>query len=301
MIKPLHGSMNDVMMTASNAGLANRMRLRQPWRVAAAAAVLAAGLAFPGFARAQVEADTGPAPVYNVKARDHAVTRKIDLSIGKSIIVELPRDAKEVFVANPAVANAVVRSTRKLYIIGIKDGTTSVFAMDAEGRQIATLEIGVGRDLTALQQTLRVAMPRAQIDVQSAGDSILLTGTVNNASEATQAVDIAKAFVGVSSGLLSSTSGAVINSLTIRGRDQVMVKVTVAEVSRIALKQLGINSTGEWRIGNFRSVPSIDNPLSVNPQALSATAITAGLAMPTTSRCVRWSAPAFPAHWPNLT
>ncbi len=277
MIKPLHGSMNDVMMTASNAGLANRMRLRQPWRVAAAAAVLAAGLAFPGFARAQVEADTGPAPVYNVKARDHAVTRKIDLSIGKSIIVELPRDAKEVFVANPAVANAVVRSTRKLYIIGIKDGTTSVFAMDAEGRQIATLEIGVGRDLTALQQTLRVAMPRAQIDVQSAGDSILLTGTVNNASEATQAVDIAKAFVGVSSGLLSSTSGAVINSLTIRGRDQVMVKVTVAEVSRIALKQLGINSTGEWRIGNFRSVPSIDNPLSVNPQALSATAITAGL------------------------
>ncbi|MGL4727578.1 MAG: type II and III secretion system protein family protein [Bosea sp. (in: a-proteobacteria)] len=237
--------------------------------------VLAIGA--PGSAIAQVEAETSPAPVFNVKARDNSVTRKIDLSIGKSLIVELPRDAKEVFVANPAVANAVVRSTRKLYVIGVKDGTTSVFAMDAEGRQIATLEIVVGRDLTTLQQTLRVAMPRAQIDVQSAGDSILMTGIVNNASEATQAVDIAKAFVGVSSGLLSSSSGAVINSLTIRGRDQVMLKVTVAEVSRVALKQLGVNSTGEWRIGNFRSMPSIDNPLSVALQPLSQTAITAGI------------------------
>jgi pilus assembly protein CpaC len=242
-----------------------------------AAAGLALLLWMPSAAMAQVEAESGPAPVYNVKARDHSVTRKIDMSIGKSLIVELPRDAKEVFVANPAVANAVVRSTRKLYVIGVKGGTTSVFAMDAEGRQIATLEIVVGRDLTTLQQTLRAAMPRAQIEVQPAGDSILLTGSVANASEATQAVDIAKAFVGVSAGLLSSSSGAVINSLTLRGRDQVMVKVTVAEVSRIALKQLGINSTGEWKLGNFRMTPNIDNPFSVNPQALSATAIAGGL------------------------
>jgi pilus assembly protein CpaC len=242
-----------------------------------AASLLGLMLALPGAAMAQVEAESGPAPVYNVKTRDQAVTRKIDMSIGKSLIVELPRDAKEVFVANPAVANAIVRSTRKLYVIGVKGGTTSVFAMDAEGRQIATLEIVVGRDLTTLQQTLRAAMPRAQIDVQPAGDSILLTGSVANASEATQAVDIAKAFVGVSAGLLSSSSGAVINSLTLRGRDQVMVKVTVAEISRIALKQLGINSTGEWKLGNFRMTPNIDNPFSVNPQALSATAITGGL------------------------
>lgn len=272
-----------------------------------AGAAFFASLVFPAMtaspALAQVQAVRGPVPVFNVTAQDQAVTRKMELSIGKSLIVELPRDAKEVFVANPAVANAVVRSTRKLYVIGIKDGTTSVFAMDAEGRQIATLEIVVGRDLTSLKQTLRVAMPSAQVDVQSAGDSILLTGTVNNASEATQAVDIANAFVGVSSGLLSSSKGAVINSLTIRGRDQVMVKVTVSEVSRVALKQLGINSSGEWKLGNLRIVPTIDNPLTVQPQALAATSIAGGLGNATnmTLRALERSGLSRTLAEPNLT
>ncbi len=235
-------------------------------------AVLALALAGPAFAQS-----TGQAPVLNVGTSEHAISRKIDLSIGRSLIVDLPRDAKEVFVANPKVANAVVRSARKLFIIGIADGQTSMFVIDGEGRQITSLEIEVGRDLNVLRQTLRSAMPRAQIEVKPAGNSILLVGNVANASEATQAVDIANAFVGTTAGIFSSTKGAVINSLTIRGRDQVMVKVVVSEVSRKAIKQLGINSTGEWKLGNFSITPSLDNPLPLQPQALAATAVTAGI------------------------
>lgn len=235
-------------------------------------AVLVLALAGPAVAQS-----TGQAPVLNVGTSEHAISRKIDLSIGRSLIVDLPRDAKEVFVANPKVANAVVRSARKLFIIGIADGQTSMFVIDGEGRQITALEIEVGRDLNVLRQTLRSAMPRAQIEVKPAGNSILLVGNVANASEATQAVDIANAFVGTSTGLFSSSKGAVINSLTIRGRDQVMVKVVVSEVSRKAIKQLGINSTGEWKLGNFSITPTLDNPLPLQPQALAATAVTAGI------------------------
>lgn len=235
-------------------------------------AVLVLALAGPAVAQS-----TGQAPVLNVGTSEHAISRKIDLSIGRSLIVDLPRDAKEVFVANPKVANAVVRSARKLFIIGIADGQTSMFVIDGEGRQITSLEIEVGRDLNVLRQTLRTAMPRAQIEVKPAGNSILLIGNVANASEATQAVDIANAFVGTSTGLFSSSKGAVINSLTIRGRDQVMVKVVVSEVSRKAIKQLGINSTGEWKLGNFSITPTLDNPLPLQPQALAATAVTAGI------------------------
>ena len=68
----------------------------------------------------------GAAPVLNVGASEHAISRRLDLSIGRSLIVELPRDAKEVFVANPKVANAVVRSARKLFVIGMADGATSI-------------------------------------------------------------------------------------------------------------------------------------------------------------------------------
>ncbi len=115
---------------------------------------------------------SAPAPVLNVGSSEHAIARKIDLSIGRSLIVELPRDAKEVFVANPKVANAVVRSARKLFIIGIADGSTSMFVIDGEGRQITALEIEVGRDLNVLRQTLRTALPKAQIEIKPAGNSI---------------------------------------------------------------------------------------------------------------------------------
>lgn len=219
----------------------------------------------------------GAAPVLNVGASEHAISRRLDLSIGRSLIVELPRDAKEVFVANPKVANAVVRSARKLFVIGMADGSTSMFVMDAEGRQITALEIEVGRDLNVLRQTLRTAMPGADIQVKPAGNSILLVGNVANASEATQAMDIANAFVGVSGEGANATKGAVINSLTIRGRDQVMVKVTVSEVARKAIKQLGINSTGEWKLGKLSITPTLDNPFTVQPQQLAATSIAAGI------------------------
>lgn len=238
----------------------------------AALPVLALLLTGPAHAQS-----TGPAPVLNVGTSEYAIARKLDLSIGRSLIVELPRDAKEVFVANPKVANAVVRSARKLFIIGIADGQTSMFVMDADGRQISALEIEVGRDLNVLRQTLRAAMPSARIEIKPAGNSILLIGTVANASEATQAVDIANAFVGTAAGLFSSSKGAVINSLTIRGRDQVMVKVVVSEVSRKAIKQLGINSSGEWKLGNFSLAPTISNPFPLQPQQLAETAITAGI------------------------
>jgi pilus assembly protein CpaC len=186
----------------------------------------------------------------------------MDLSIGRSVVVDLPRDAKEVFVANPGVANAVVRSARKIFLIGIANGATSMFVMDAEGRQIASIDVNVGRDLNVLRQTLRTTLPKAQIDVRPAGDSVLLTGMVGSAGEAQQAVDIAKAFVGQSTaavpssggagaaslsiGVSTTVSGSVINGLTIAGRDQVMLRVSVIEVDRSVVKQLGISTSGTW-------------------------------------------------------
>lgn len=239
-------------------------------RLLVAATLLAAPVALT-FAEAQAQSSS--AHRISARAPAAAIGQRLDLSIGKSIVIDLPRDATEVFVANPKVANAVVRSARKMFIIGMADGATSIFAMDRDGQQIAALDIVVGRDLNVLRQTLRTAMPRAKIEVRPAGDSVLLTGEVANASEAQQAVDIARAFVGMSASGGAAAVGAVINSLTIRGRDQVMLRVTVAEVSRQALKQLGINSTGNWSVGNVGITPFVDSPLSVNPQGLSGTAI----------------------------
>ncbi|POR45567.1 type II and III secretion system protein family protein [Bosea psychrotolerans] len=240
------------------------------------AALLRLATALIWLAAAPASAQTTiPSPVITVGGSEHMVSRKVPLSVGRSIIVELPRDAREVFVADPKVANAVVRSARRLFVIGISAGATSIFAIDADGKQISGLEIDVGRDLDELRQSLRTVLPKARIEVKSAGGSILLVGEVANASEATQAADIATTFLGGSAA--DKSKGAVINSLSIRDRDQVMVRVVVAEVSRKAIKQLGINLSGQWKIGNVSVSPTIDNPFSQLPQQLSSTSISAGI------------------------
>jgi pilus assembly protein CpaC len=207
-----------------------------------------------------------PTPRMQAGQNDQVIARKIDMGVGKSIVVDLPREAKEIFVANPAVANAVVRSARKLFVIGVAPGATSIFALDEDGRQIAALELGVGREPGLLHQMLRTALPGSDIKASAIGDSIVLTGTVNTVLEAQQAVDIAKGFLGASAVGTAVIEGKVVNSLTVRGKDQVMLKVTVAEVQRTVLKQLGVNVNGTWEVAGTTFGAAVSNPFSVGLQ-----------------------------------
>jgi pilus assembly protein CpaC len=250
-----------------------------PLSLARPACALALLAALTAPVRAQERSTLGPAPVLTVGSAEAASTRRVELTAGRSVIVDLPRDAKEVFVANPAVANAVVRSTRKVFVIGMADGATSIFIMDAEGRQIAALDVTVARDLNlgTLRDLLNQSIPGGRFDVRSSGASVLLSGSVNSSADAQQAIDIANAFVGLggagaagaagaaSGGVATGARGAVINNLTIRNKDQVMLRVTVVEVSRNVLKQFGVNLNGNWSalnpLGNATTSPALVNNL----------------------------------------
>jgi pilus assembly protein CpaC len=227
-----------------------------------------------------------PVPRIEAGHADRHLARKVDIGIGKSVIIDLPADAKEVFVANPGVANAVIRSTRKLFIIGVSTGSTSIYISDGTGAQIADVEVDVGREMGVLDRSLRMALPTSAINVTPVGDSIVLTGTVDNVLDAQRAVDIATAFIGNSFVGPSPTvgggggvavggnagaviSGKVINALSIRARDQVMVKVTVAEVKRNVLKQLGVSINGTWNVAGTAFRFNNDPSSAVNTQAIS--------------------------------
>jgi pilus assembly protein CpaC len=196
-----------------------------------------------------------------VSNTDGSSARRIDLGLGKSIIVDLPRDAKEVFVANPAVANAVVRSARKVFIIAAAAGQTSIFFMDASGAQIGALDVNVQRDVNPIRAAIHDALPTSDIDVQQLNDGVLLTGVANSPQDAQQAAVIAGKYVG--------KDEAVANSITIRGGEQVMLKVTVAEVQRQVLKQLGVDMSGSFEIANKVFGYAGDNPFPLSTQALT--------------------------------
>ena len=209
------------------------------------------------------------------------LSKRLTLGVGRAIVIGLPADASEVVVADPKVANAVVRSARKIYVMGIGNGQTTILALDREGRQIANLELNIGRDIDDLAQILKTALPRAAIVVKRINESVVLTGTVDSAGEAANAVEIAKAFSSRSGagaaapGAAASADGGIVNSLVIRGRDQVMVKVTIAEVQRNILKQLGVStgSTGDTILKTGWATLTQQNSFSLNgtlsPSALS--------------------------------
>ena len=188
--------------------------------------------------------------------------RFVALGVGKSIVVDLSRDVRDVLVSNPKIANAVIRSSRRAYLIGGENpGQTNIYFFDGEGRQIAGFDIAVTRDLNGVRGALRQMLPGADVHVEGVGDGVVLTGTVASPIDSQRATDLAARLVGDPS--------KVVNSLTIAGRDQVMLKVTVAEIQRNVIKQLGINLNGS--IGYATLFGQTDNPFSATGSPLSTT------------------------------
>jgi len=220
-----------------------------------------------------------------VVANDQAVVPAIDggstkvrflaLGIGKSVVVDLPNDIKDVLVADPKIANAVIRSAHRAYIIGAAVGQTNVVFFGADGQQLAAYDIAVKRDLNGVRAALKQILPAAGIQAEGLGDGVMLTGSVSSPIEAQQAGDVAARLVG--------GADKVLNSIVVRSRDQVMLKVTVAEVRRDIVKQIGVDLSASMNYGtavvNFNNVSpfTANNTPLVPGNELTAAGLTKGL------------------------
>jgi pilus assembly protein CpaC len=189
-----------------------------------------------------------------------AKMRFLALGIGKSVVIDFPSDVKDVLVADPKIANAVIRSSQRAYIIGAAVGQTNVVFFDAAGIQIAAYDIAVKRDLNGVRAALKQTLPNAGIQIEGVGDGVMLTGSVSSPIEAQQAGDLAARLVG--------GADKVVNSIAVRGRDQVMLKVTVAEVRRDIVKQMGVDLTASMNYGTAVVNFNNSNPFTANNSPL---------------------------------
>jgi pilus assembly protein CpaC len=203
-----------------------------------------------------------PAAALPVAVSGQMNARSLALGIGKSIVVDLPRDIKDVLVADPKIANAVVRSAQRAYIIGATVGQTNIVFFESAGQQIAAYDIAVTRDLNGLRAAIKQLMPNSDIQVEGLGDGVMLSGWAATPVEGQQAADLAARLAG---GL-----DKIVNNITIRGRDQVMLKVTVAEVSRSIIKQLGVDLSATMNYGTSVVQFNNSNPFTANGQPLVA-------------------------------
>jgi pilus assembly protein CpaC len=185
-------------------------------------------LAAPIGARAEGEAST-----IRVDLAQGAQSQSLALPAGRSAVVDLPVDARDVLVSNPGVAEAVLRTPRRIFVLGLKSGVTDAVFFDAGGRRILALNIRVEQNTTGLAQTINRVLPGAQVHIDALNNSIILSGVVMSAADADRAAQIARATV--------EKPEQVLNMLSIAGQDQVMLKVRILEVDRQVIKQLGFN------------------------------------------------------------
>ncbi|RWC60776.1 type II and III secretion system protein family protein [Mesorhizobium sp.] len=203
----------------------------------------------------------------NAQVTASTATQRVKLGLNKSVVIDLPNDAYDILVANPAVADAVTRTARRIYLFGKAVGETNIFVFGPNGEQIVSLDLAVERDVAGLEDYIRRFLPTSAIKVELLNDNVVLTGTVDTPLDAKRAVDLATIFVSggeATTGQYSQTAAGgssqsgvdinnpdterrtskIVNLLQIIGDDQVTLKVTVAEVSRSVMKQLGVNMVG---------------------------------------------------------
>ncbi len=224
---------------------------------------LALSLAVPPFSPGVSKAFAAESAPSILRITEGSSTRRrVKLGLNKALVVDLPADAHDILVADPAMADAVTRTTRRIYLFGKTVGQTNIFVFGVDGSEIVNLDVEIERDISGLEANIRRFVPDSAVKIEIVSDNIVLTGTVRTPQDSDQVVKLAQAFLkgGEATTRNQTASGGanggdvaifaegrqtsqVVNLLQIEGEDQVTLKVTVAEVRREVLKQLGFDHT----------------------------------------------------------
>ncbi|MDH4300619.1 MAG: type II and III secretion system protein family protein [Nitrospira sp.] len=164
--------------------------------------------------------------------------QKLELTVGKSKVLDLPVAIKRASLANPEVADTVVLSPTQIYLTGKTIGVTNVTLWNESGKMMGMYDVVIAPDVTRLKENLHKTLPDEHgIMVTSDHDHITLSGTASNSNNLNRALSMAEAYA----------PKKIVNALQVGGVQQVMLEVRVAEMNRELIKRLGINFTG---IGN---------------------------------------------------
>ena len=192
-----------------------------------------------GFA---VTVTTAPAPVgaETLRVMRGSVSSALKVPMNRAVVVESDVPFTELSIANPGIADISTLSDRTMYVLGKVPGRTTLTLLGGDGRLITNVEVQVTPDVAEFKERLRQILPGEQIEVRTANDGIVLSGTVSSTARLDRALDLANRYA----------PDRVSNLMVVGGTQQVMLKVRFAEMSRSVSKQL----SGGLTYGSGRAV-----------------------------------------------
>ncbi|NCM98056.1 MAG: general secretion pathway protein, partial [Rhodobacterales bacterium] len=178
-----------------------------------------------------------PAAAQTLRVMEGSVTSALNVPMNRAVVVESDVPFAELSIANPGIADISTLSDKSIYVLGKAPGRTTLTLLGADGRLIANVEVQVSPDIAEFKERLRQILPGEPIEVRTANDGIVLSGTVSSTAKLDRALDLANRYA----------PDRVSNLMSVGGTQQVMLKVRFAEMQRSVSKNLsaslGINST----------------------------------------------------------
>lgn len=164
----------------------------------------------------------------NLQIVRKGANRDLSVTLNRAIVVESDTPFAELSVANPGIADFSTLSDRTIYILGKAPGRTTMTLLDETGRLITNVEIHVSTDVSEFKERLNQILPNEKIEVRTANDGIVLSGSVSSAARMDRALALAERYA----------PERVSNLMVVSGKQQVMLKVRFAEMQRSVSKQL---------------------------------------------------------------
>ncbi len=192
---------------------------------------------------------------------------RVAVPLDRSVVVDTSTEIARVHVVASHIAGVEAIGPKQLLITGASYGTTQVVLWGPQGQQ-SVMEVAVELNLEALQKAVDEIDPQAEVVVSAVLGNIVLSGTVSGAEMAERMMELARLFLPPSA--RTGASSTVQNHLRVSGEQQVLLRCTVAEVNRGAIKQLGIN--GFLAGDEFRDMFLVNQLGSVNPINIGAAA-----------------------------
>ena len=209
-------------------------------------------------------------PAETLRVLRGAPSGALNVPMNRAVVIESDSPFAELSIANPGIADISSLSDRTIYVLGKEPGRTTLTLLGANGRLITNVEVHVTPDIAEFKERLEQILPGENIEVRTANDGIVLSGTVSSISRLDRALELANRYA----------PERVSNLMTVGGTQQVMLKVRFAEMQRSVSKSLssslalqGVGLGGDLGVsGGTNALTTSTNIAS----ALSGTSTTSG-------------------------
>ena len=175
------------------------------------------------------------APLWQIHAQAQSLrvlqgtaSEPLIVPMNRAVVVETDTAFAEVSIANPGIADISALSNKSVYVLGKTPGRTSMTLLTPEGKLIANVEVQVSPDIAEFKERLKQILPNERIEVRTANDGIVMSGTVSSAVTLSLALDLAERYA----------PGRISNLMSVGGTQQVMLKVRFAEMQRTVSKTI---------------------------------------------------------------